>query len=225
MARRLRTPADSRVLLQFREVLRRADFTVASITGLLGGGETTELKSRSPRMLWATRSGSPLDTLVRLFVAGVPVATDHAEAALKPVPVSSLCDMGLVRIASGSTLPLISILPHDDVVLASDQPSRSGKAADYVPGMLDSSVFLELFTIRRPFERALDLGAGCGIQALRASLHSQHVAAVDISRRALDFARFNAALNGASNIQFLQGNGFEPVAGRASISSWRTCLS
>jgi len=214
MARRLKTPADAGVLAQFREVLRRADFTVPAITGLLGNAEITELKSRSPRLLHATRSGTPLDTLIRLFVAGTPVALEHAGAALEPVPISALAKTGVLRIASGAAVPLISILPHDDLVIASDQPFRSGKAADYVPGMLDSSVFLELFTIRRPLENTLDLGTGCGVQALRAGLHSEHVAAADVSRRALDFARFNAGLNGVSNIQFLQGNGFEPVAGR-----------
>ena len=212
MARRLKTPADPLVLPQFREALRSADFTVPAITGLLGNTEITELKSRSPRLLHATRSGRPLDTLIRLFVAGAPVALEQAEKALKPVPVSALRDIGVLRIASGSAVPLISILPHDDLAIASDQPFRSGKAADYVPGMLDSSVFLELFTIRRPLRNTLDLGTGCGVQALRASLHSEQVVAADLSPRALDFARFNAALNGASNIQFLLGSGFEPVA-------------
>lgn len=214
MARRLKTHADPSVLAQFREVLRRADFTVPAITKLLGNTEITELKSRSPRLLYATRSGTSLDTLIRLFVAGTPVALEQAKAALDPVPISALCETAVLRTAPGSAVPLISILPHDDLVIASDQPVRSGKAADYVPGMLDSSVFLELFTIRRPLESALDLGTGCGVQALRASLHCEHVVAADVSRRALDFARFNAALNGASNIEFLLGNGFEPVADR-----------
>src|SRR5205085_2959804 len=40
------------------------------------------------------------------------------------------------------------------------------------------------------------------------------VDAVDTNRRALDFAKFNAALNSAENIHFLEGSGFEPVARR-----------
>lgn len=212
-SRRLTTPADPGILRQFREVLRRANFTVPAITGLLGNAQITELKSRSPRLLYASRSARPLDIFVRLFVAGVAVELEEAEAALDPVPISALAKSGVLRISSGAVLPLISILPHDDLLLASDQPFRSGTTPDYVPGILDSSVFLELFTIRRPIESALDIGAGCGVQALRAALHAEHVAAVDASRRALDFGRFNAAMNGASNIQFFAGSGFEPVAG------------
>src|SRR5690349_20863821 len=126
MARRLRTPADPRVLAQFREVLRRADFTVPAITRLLGNAEITELKSRSPRLLHATRAGTTLDTLIRLFVAGAPVALGQAEAALHPVPVPALAQSGVLRIATGTAAPLVSILPHDDLVIVSDPPFRRG---------------------------------------------------------------------------------------------------
>ncbi len=212
-SRRLLTPAKSDVLTQLREVFRQAEFTVGAITELLGGTPITELKSRRPRLLYATRAGTKLDILIRLFVAGVPVGIEEAASTLDPVPIDRLAKLGVVRLLPAAVQPLISILPHDDLVIASDQPFRSGVASDYVPGILDSSVFLELFTIRRPFESALDIGAGCGVQALRASLHTEHVAAVDASSRGLDFARFNAALNGVENIEFLLGSGFEPVAG------------
>ena len=213
--RRLKTPADPGVLSVFREVLRQANFTVPAVADLLGSASVTELKSRSPRLLYATRSGSRLDTLVRLFVAGVPVDLEKARAALAPVPLDTLRQAGVLRVTSITAMSLIGILPHDDLVLAADQPFRSGAVPDYVPGITDSSVFLELFTIRRPIASALDLGTGFGIQALRAGLHADRVVAVDASRRALDFARFNAALNGCSNIEILQGNAFEPVAGRS----------
>ena len=60
---------------------------------------------------------------------------------------------------------------------------------------------------------ALDLGTGCGIQALHAARHATTVIATDISERALELARFNAELNGVTNIQFRLGSLFEPVAG------------
>lgn len=211
-ARRLKTPSKPDILKQLREVFRQADYTVPSISALLGGGPITELKSSSPRLLYATRAGSKFDILIRLFVAGVAAGIAEAASALYPVPLEALAKLGVLRVLPTTVQPLISMLPHDDLIVASDQPSRSGVAADYVPGILDSSVFLELFTIRRPFESALDIGTGCGVQALRASLHSEHVAAVDASGRALDFARFNAALNGVGNIQYVLGSGFEPLA-------------
>jgi hypothetical protein len=213
--RRLLTPSDLSVLPRFREALHRADFTVPAVAGLLGGDSVTELKSRSPRLLYATRSGRPLDTFVRLFAAGIPVEIEQARSALEPALLSALSKAGVLRITSGSAVPLISILPHDDLVLASDQSCGRSAGPQYVPGITDSSVFLELFTIRRPMTSVMDFGTGFGIHALRAGLHADRVVATDSNPRALDFVRFNAALNGCTNIEILEGNAFEPVSGRS----------
>jgi methylase of polypeptide subunit release factors len=58
----------------------------------------------------------------------------------------------------------------------------------------------------------LDLGTGCGIQAMHAARHARRVVATDISARALDIASLNAELNGFTNIEFRLGSLFEPVA-------------
>jgi hypothetical protein len=59
----------------------------------------------------------------------------------------------------------------------------------------------------------LDLGTGCGIQALLAARHADHVVATDVNPRALAFAEFNAWLNGIDCIEFRLGREFEPVEG------------
>lgn len=59
----------------------------------------------------------------------------------------------------------------------------------------------------------LDLGTGCGIQAMHARRFADRVVATDISRRALEIASFNAQLNGLDGIEFRLGSLFEPVAG------------
>jgi SAM-dependent methyltransferase len=60
---------------------------------------------------------------------------------------------------------------------------------------------------------ALDLGCGGGVQALLAARHCHHVVGVDLNPRAVVFARFNARLNGISNVEFREGDLFAPVAG------------
>jgi methylase of polypeptide subunit release factors len=60
---------------------------------------------------------------------------------------------------------------------------------------------------------ALDIGTGCGIQALLLSTHAASVTATDLSERALRFAATNAALNGME-WELLLGDMLEPVAGR-----------
>ena len=80
-------------------------------------------------------------------------------------------------------------------------------------GLHRPSITLADLTVRRPVARALDMGTGFGIQAILAAHHAERVIATDINPRALAFARFNAALNGASNIEFRHGSFFEPVDG------------
>ena len=65
----------------------------------------------------------------------------------------------------------------------------------------------------KPVERALDIGTGNGIQAVLAARHADAVVATDISERALSFAKFNCALNGADNVELRLGSFLEPVAG------------
>jgi hypothetical protein len=67
--------------------------------------------------------------------------------------------------------------------------------------------------IGTPVDSALDLGTGCGIQAMHAARHAKRVIATDISTRAIEIAGLNAQLNSITNIEFRLGNLFEPVAG------------
>ncbi|WP_149203909.1 DUF7059 domain-containing protein [Actinotalea subterranea] len=81
---------------------------------------------------------------------------------------------------------------------------------DHVLGVGGASTTLAQVTIRDPRRRTLDLGTGCGIQALHASRHSATVVATDISARALAFAEFNAALAGV-RLDLRLGSMLEPA--------------
>ena len=61
--------------------------------------------------------------------------------------------------------------------------------------------------------RALDVGTGCGVQALHATRHADAVVATDVSARALAFARLTLALNGARAVDLRQGDLLEPARG------------
>ncbi|MBD7995680.1 methyltransferase [Arthrobacter sp. Sa2CUA1] len=94
---------------------------------------------------------------------------------------------------------------------------------DHVLGIGQASLSLAQLTSRRPVERALDLGTGCGIQAFHLLSHAGHVTATDISERALGFTRFNLLLNAPAldldparpeqRIDLRLGSMLEPVAG------------
>src|SRR5690606_7683158 len=93
--------------------------------------------------------------------------------------------------------------------LATGAPLRE----DHVLGVGGASSTLSGLTIGSAVRSVLDLGTGCGIQAMHAARHADRVVATDISARALEIARLNAELNGIRNIEFRPGSLFEPVAG------------
>ncbi|MEC5153621.1 hypothetical protein RCH23_000987 [Cryobacterium sp. CAN_C3] len=83
----------------------------------------------------------------------------------------------------------------------------------HVLGIGGASRTLSALMMPTPVERALDIGTGCGIQAMHASRHAECVVATDISVRALELAALNAELNDIYNIEFRFGSLFEPVFG------------
>jgi methylase of polypeptide subunit release factors len=85
-------------------------------------------------------------------------------------------------------------------------------AADHVLGVGGASVSLAELTVRQPVRAALDLGTGCGVQALHLSRHAQAVVATDVLPRALHLAAYGAALSGVE-LDLREGDMFAPVAG------------
>ncbi|WP_243697038.1 DUF7059 domain-containing protein [Labedella endophytica] len=84
---------------------------------------------------------------------------------------------------------------------------------DHVLGVGGASLTLAGITVPTRVGSVLDLGTGCGIQALHASRTADRVVATDISERAVDLARANARLNGITTIEVRLGSLFDPVAG------------
>src|SRR5439155_20466419 len=112
------------------------------------------------------------------------------------------------------------VYPVAGFVIASDRhDSPDGSdlvlASDVVFPALDAGTLRFLGVIpRSPARDALDLCAGTGIAALVLSRHVERVVAADITPRAGHFATFNARLNGRTNVEVVQGDLYEAVAGR-----------
>ncbi|PRC47266.1 methyltransferase, partial [Mycobacterium sp. ITM-2017-0098] len=111
------------------------------------------------------------------------------------------------------------IRPHSDgavdLLVVSDQDAalRAGPVLpDHVLGIGGASVSLAHAVVRTPVGRALDLGTGCGIQALHLDAHCDQIVATDTNPRALTLAAATARLNGMS-WDLRCGSMFEPVAG------------
>jgi hypothetical protein len=204
--------ADPRAAATVRAALREARFERDAIQELLGvSGDVLARRTQRPVYLRRLAGEGALETLVRIFLLDSPVDAATAERALGTDVLEALAALALVR-AGDEVRSAVRLVPHGDILLASDLPERES-APDHVPGLHRPSATLADLTVRRPVERALDMGTGLGIQALLAARHAERVVATDLNERALAFAALNCALNGVENVELRHGSFFEPVAG------------
>ncbi len=212
---------DSAHVPVLRSALRGAGFTVDGVYALLGDDAHRALgRNQTVPALRATRGGGPLPTLVRLFALQVAVDRDRADAAL-PGLVGPLLDAGILTASGGEVRALVDVRPygdeeHDWWIVCDPTSGLDGRQApmdpSYVLGISEASSSLAQLTIREPAGRALDLGTGCGVQALHLAQHAQDVVATDVNPRALAMARLTAELNEVA-VDVRDGSLFEPVAG------------
>lgn len=201
---------------RLRELLQRIGYTDKKILEALGINEIGKVRgSDAPLLLRRTRQGTALDILIRLFLIEVPCETETVRHAIVPMEPETWVKAGLVRVDGHSMVAEIKLIPYRDLVLAFDLPQRlKVQASDYVMGIGSSSITLANLTIRRHAASTLDLGTGCGFQALLAAAHSDLVLATDRNSRAVRLASFNARLNGLDKVECLEGDLFEPAQGR-----------
>ena len=178
--------------------------------GPLGSPEDTDA------VLRRTAGGAPYDTLVRLFALARAVPEEAARAAVAPVTLRHVMDLGLLERAEEGVRAAVSLLPVGDLFVAHDfWPQLTGRASarDHVAPVSTASFTVGNLTVRQRCDTALDLGTGSGIQALWSARHADRVIATDTNPRALNLTAFGARLNGLSHIELRQGSLYEPVAG------------
>lgn len=214
----------------------RADltgFTVDSVDELLGPvahGALGREQALPARRIVQQRPDEPLATLVAVFILGLEVPRRQLAAALPQLGTDGAAQLGLIQ-ESGSgpddaVRSVVDLRPYaavdalgsadwwlisDPGELATGHPL----AEDHVLGVGGASITLARCTIRQPVDRVLDLGTGCGVQALHAARHARFVIGTDTSARALRMAELNWLLN-ASTIDGTQmrtrrGSLLEPV--------------
>ena len=186
--------------------------------GFTEGGLEQALAGLTPDTAESLRTVHPpgderLAPLVELFGFGLPVAVERVAGALAPLEVALLDAEGLVREHAGLVSAPLRITPFAGFLLLHDPWSRAQLPRDYVGGPSEAAETLAQLTIRRPSASALDLGTGCGVQALSASRHVDRVLATDLNPRACAFAELNVRLNGVENVELRSGDLFEPVGG------------
>ncbi|WAC54990.1 class I SAM-dependent methyltransferase [Gordonia sp. SL306] len=205
--------------------LRSAGYSADGVADLLG----EEANEALGRGIWwpalhATRraqeDSSRLATVIRLFLLGSDETETAVAQAFPTAGMDALIANGVfARFGAGMIRATLDIRPHaDDVreyLVVSDQDAvmRSGPVdREHVLGIGGASVSLARAVIRTPVRRALDIGTGCGIQALHLGTHCDEIVATDTNERALALAGATARLNGM-HWELRSGSLFEPVAG------------
>jgi hypothetical protein len=214
---------DTDLLALLRTDLVAARFTVAGVTEVLGPMASAALTREHslPAERVTAASTDPCAALIRLFALGAPVDLRDVQAALPNVGIDGVLALGLVRQEGDGLVATCDVRPYaadaQDWWVASDRSElATGEplTPDHVLGIGGASATLASWTPRRRVARALDVGTGSGVQALHLSNDADEVVVTDVSERALAYAAFNAALNGAA-WDIRRGSMLEPVAGES----------
>lgn len=236
---------DPVLLDALRADLAAAAYTVDGVEDLLGPLAAAALHREEsvPALRVTAGTADPRAVLVRAFVLGVDVPRAALERALGSLGVRGAEALGLVEAAGAGpddgVRACVDLRPYEAADGLGAEPGALGAAGaggtvdwwvasdlgelatgralrtDHVLGVGGASTTLAQVTVRDPRARTLDLGTGCGIQALHAARHSRSVVGTDVSRRALAFARFNADLAGVGRDRFelRAGSMLDPVSG------------
>ena len=213
---------DAALAPRLRAALAAADYTVDAVDDLLGQTARAALqRHETTPALRRTTGGSPLATLVRLFVLQSGVDRTDAERAL-PGLVDALASEGMLLASADEVRAALDCRPYADDdhgwwVVSDLTPGLDGQPVrvdhHHVLGVTPASTSLAQLTTRREVGRALDLGTGCGVQSLHLSTHTSSVVATDVNARALAITAFNAALNEIA-VDLREGSLWDPVAGQ-----------
>jgi methylase of polypeptide subunit release factors len=201
--------------------LRAADYTYDGVAARLGPEGLAGLARNSTVPSDAALDGATDQqaTLIRAFALQQDVDADALRATLGPATDAP----ALVTLEGARARAAIELRPYDfehaagthSGWLASDlTPTLDGRLArphaDFVLGLSPASITLAQLTMRAPIGSALDLGTGCGIQALHLATHAERVVATDLNPRACAMTELTAALNGVE-VDVRHGSLYEPV--------------
>lgn len=154
------------------------------------------------------------NALLRWFFLAIPQTRDTVRSLVPENIVEIMARCGLLTESAGQLAATVMLTPCDQFLFAADPASRmnSAQSSDIVLWPNPTTRLLQLFCVRQPSRMTLDLGAGCGILGVLASGVSQRVIATDLNPRAEAFTLFNAWLNGTDNVEYRNGDTFEPVS-------------
>lgn len=198
-------------------MLRRSSYTVDAVVDRIGAPAVAALgrHESAPTRIALGDANDVQAQLIRLLLLGDDV---DVSALRQLLPLDAMATL-LEPAAAGRMRCAVEVAPHGDDTadwwVVSDRTDARGRPTrrDHVLGVGGASTTLAQLTVRRRVTRALDIGTGCGVQALHLSRHTTSVTATDVLPRALELAATTFALSDV-DVELLAGDLTQPVADR-----------
>ncbi len=207
---------DDAAIDRLRDDLLAAGYTLEAVSDRLGDAALAGLgRNTTVAALRAIGDADdPQADAIRLWLLQRPVPAERLRGWTS---LSALLEAGLVE-ETDAVRATVELKPHGserrDGWICSDPTPLDGRVGrprtDFVLGASPASTTLTQLVPPRHYRRVLDLGTGCGIQALH--LDADAIVATDLNPRALDLARISLGLSGVA-ADLREGSLYEPVAG------------
>lgn len=202
---------DASLCDRLRKRLVEVGLTIPNLEPVVRSASSTHPIMRKPVLRYYLRkSGEPFTFAARALMFSDPVTRAELDSAFGDL-VAPLLQTGLLlEHEHGFQCPFLMTVVSG-LYLLTDDLSQGG---DAVMGLGPTTNALGAAALpRQRIGRAVDIGCGAGTIGLVLSRRAEHVIGTDINDRALTISRFNARLNGITNIEFRNGSLYEPVAG------------
>jgi methylase of polypeptide subunit release factors len=205
---------DDSAIARLRDDLLAADYTLAALSSRLGEDALRGLERNTTMAAVRALDGAddPQADAIRLWLLQQPVPSGRLRGWAS---LAALTASGLVE-GSDALRASVELKPHGsdrrEGWICCDPTPLDGRVepprTDFVLGASPASTTLTQLVPPRHYGRALDLGTGCGIQALH--LDADDIVATDLNPRALDLARIGLGLSGVA-ADLRHGSLYEPV--------------
>jgi carbamoyltransferase len=202
-------------LAQLGHRLTELGYEESAVAKLLGLWDLSQMDANElPGYIWRSRQDETnLAKLALLFLLGEGVPSDVVRELLGRDTVANLLLCGVLFGQSGALFSNVVLYPCLGRFLFTDYWVTTGQSKGQVYELGTDSFVLARLTPRNRSQKALDLCTGSGVHAIISAGECAESDAVDINPRALEYTKFNAALNGVKLNTHL-GDLYSQVEGR-----------
>lgn len=209
--------ADSRRTENIAGELARCEYTLSNCAKRLGVFPRLGVNFwPALRRKWIPEKNDSVDMLLELFIDGNDLPIDRVAQHVSAAFIDAILETRLAERDGTILRSKLCLFPCYGKYIVTDQACKN-TAINQVMWLWGESFILGGLVKRSARKRAIDLGTGSGVHAILASDHCESAVGADVNPRAIEFARFNAALNGKRNVEFVPSDLFNSIDGTCDL--------